>query len=105
MRAKRQHHRPRHLRRRATRVLTTEYDLPRKTISPHDVMTNSEGVAWYSNFAGNTLGRLDPRTGVHNEYTFPTIKPGAATGTLALDQDRDGNWCVHRQADAAGLMF
>ena len=77
---------------RATRVLITEYDLPRKTISPHDVMTDAQGVAWYSNFAENTLGRLDPQTGAHSEFTFPMIKPGAATGTLAMDQDREGNW-------------
>ncbi len=77
---------------RATRVLITEYDLPRRTISPHDVMTDAEGIAWYSNFAENTLGRLDPRTGAHTEFTYPMIKPGAPTGSLAMEQDRDGNW-------------
>src|SRR5438132_2945344 len=33
---------------RATRVVYTEYDLPRETISPHDVIVDSEGIAWYS---------------------------------------------------------
>jgi virginiamycin B lyase len=77
---------------RATRVLITEFDLPRRTIAPHDVLTDSAGMAWYSNFAENTLGRLDPRTGAHAEFTYPTIKPGAPTGALALEPDRDGNW-------------
>jgi virginiamycin B lyase len=90
---------------RATRVLITEYDLPRRTISPHDVMTDSEGIAWYSNFAENTLGRLDPRTGAHTEYTFPTQKPGAATGTLALDQDRDGNWWLASMFQTGLIKF
>jgi streptogramin lyase len=90
---------------RATRVLITEYDLPRRTISPHDVMTDSEGIAWYSNFAENTLGRLDPRTGAHSEFTFPTIKPGAATGTLALDQDRDGNWWLASMFQTGLIKF
>jgi len=77
---------------RATRVLITEYDLPRRAISPHDVVIDAAGLAWYSNFAENTLGRLDPRTGAHTEFTYPAIKPGAAKGALALEPDRDGNW-------------
>ena len=77
---------------RATRVLITEYDLPRRTISPHDVLIDGAGMAWYSNFSENTLGRLDPRTGAHTEFTYPTIKAGAPAGALALEPDRDGNW-------------
>jgi len=77
---------------RATRVLITEFDLPRRTIAPHDVLTDAAGMVWYSNFVENTLGRLDPRTGAHTEFTYPLIKPGAPTGALALEPDRDGNW-------------
>jgi streptogramin lyase len=76
----------------AARVLITEYDLPRRTIAPHDVLTDGAGVAWYSNFLENTLGRLDPRTGEHREFTWPTIKKGAPEGSLAMEPDRDGNW-------------
>src|SRR6201999_2266093 len=32
----------------ATRVIYTEYDLPRETISPHDVIVDGSGVVWYS---------------------------------------------------------
>jgi virginiamycin B lyase len=77
---------------RATRALVTEYDLPRRTIAPHDVVTDTAGIAWYSNFLENTLGRLDPRTGAHTEFTWPTIKKGAPEGSLALEPDREGNW-------------
>src|SRR5262249_32968180 len=35
---------------RATRVIYTEYDLPRETISPHDVIVDPKGIAWYSSF-------------------------------------------------------
>jgi streptogramin lyase len=77
---------------RATRVLVTEFDLPRKTIAPHDVLIDAAGMAWYSNFLENTLGRLDPRTGAHTEFTWPVIKKGAPTGSLAMEADRDGNW-------------
>jgi streptogramin lyase len=76
---------------RATRVVITEYDLPRKTIAPHDVRTDAEGKIWYSNFVENFLGRLDPGTGAHMEFAYPVIKPGFPTGALALEADNDGN--------------
>jgi streptogramin lyase len=77
---------------RATRVVVTEYDMPRRTIAPHDVRADREGMVWYSNFVEQFLGRLDPRTGEHVEYAFPVLKPGFPTGTLAMEPDDDGNW-------------
>jgi streptogramin lyase len=77
---------------RATRVVVTEYDLPRKTIAPHDVRTDADGMVWYSNFTEPFLGRLDPATGAHAEYAYPVLKPGAPTGALAMEPDGDGNW-------------
>ncbi|NBR27500.1 MAG: hypothetical protein EBT83_03670 [Betaproteobacteria bacterium] len=77
---------------RATRVVITEYDLPRKSIAPHDVRTDAQGNVWYSNFVENFLGRLDPKTGGHSEFAYPVQKPGFPTGALALEVDRDGNY-------------
>jgi streptogramin lyase len=76
---------------RATRVLITEYDLPRRTIAPHDVRTDARGYVWYSNFVENTLGRLDPRTGAHREFAYPEARKGFPTGALCLEADADGN--------------
>ncbi|HEY6259828.1 MAG TPA: carboxypeptidase regulatory-like domain-containing protein [Xanthobacteraceae bacterium] len=75
----------------ATRMVVTEYDLPRQTIAPHDVRTDANGFVWYSNFVENELGRLDPRTGAHKEFAYPVLKPGFPTGSLALEPDPDGN--------------
>jgi streptogramin lyase len=75
----------------ATRSVITEYDLPRKTIAPHDVRTDANGFVWYSNFVENELGRLDPKTGAHKEFAYPVLKPGFPTGALALEPDADGN--------------
>jgi virginiamycin B lyase len=77
---------------RATRVVITEYDLPRKTIAPHDVRTDSDGMIWYSNFVEPFLGRLDPATGEHTEYRYPVLKPSFPTGALAMEPDGEGNW-------------
>src|SRR6266446_5426326 len=39
----------------ATQVVITEYDLPRATIEPHDVIVDSQGVVWYSNFGEQNI--------------------------------------------------
>jgi virginiamycin B lyase len=77
---------------RATRVIITEYDMPRPTIAPHDVRTDADGFIWYSNFVEPYLGRLDPRTGAHDEFRYPLPKPTFPAGALALEPDHDGNW-------------
>ena len=45
---------------RATRVIITEYDLPRKEIQPHDVIVDPDGMVWYSHFGEQFLSKLDP---------------------------------------------
>jgi streptogramin lyase len=76
---------------RATHVVITEYDLPRKTIAPHDVRTDRGGHVWYSDFVENFLGELDPKTGALTEYPIPVSKPAFPAGTLDLEADADGN--------------
>ena len=76
---------------RATHVVITEYELPRKTIAPHDVRTDAQGNVWYSNFVENFLGEVDLRTGAHHEYPIPVLKPDFPTGALDLEADADGN--------------
>lgn len=83
---------------RATRVIMTEYDLPRPTIEPHDVIVDATGNAWYSDFGAQAIGKLDPKTGKVTEYPVPEIKKGSPRGLLSLRADRQGNlW--------AGLMY
>jgi streptogramin lyase len=74
---------------RGTHVVITEYDLPRPTIEPHDVVF-SNGYAWYTNFGEQYIGRLDPRTGQHKEFALPELKQGFPTGSLDLKLDHDG---------------
>ena len=83
---------------RATRVIVTEYDLPRKSIEPHDVILDRDGMVWYSDFGAMFLGKMDPKTGKVTEYPIPVIKEGFPLGTLDLEADRDGNLWV-------GLMY
>ncbi|MBI4885750.1 MAG: carboxypeptidase regulatory-like domain-containing protein [Acidobacteria bacterium] len=83
---------------RATRVVVTEYDLPRRAIEPHDVIVDRDGMVWYSDFGAPFLGRMDPKTGKVTEYPIPLLKEGFPVGTLDLEADRDGNLWV-------GLMY
>jgi virginiamycin B lyase len=83
---------------RATKVIITEYDLPRKEIQPHDVIVDPDGMVWYSNFGEQFLSRMDPRTGKVTDFPLPVQKPGYPMGTLDLELDQDGNIWI-------GLMY
>jgi len=75
----------------ATRVIYTEYDLPRETIEPHDVIVDGRGTVWYSSFGEQNLGKLDPKTGKVTEFAIAEHKPGFPTGLLGLRTDAVGN--------------
>jgi len=75
----------------ATRVIYTEYDLPRETIEPHDVIVDQRGTVWFSSFGEQNLGKLDPGTGKVTEFPIPEHKPGFPTGLLGLRPDAEGN--------------
>jgi virginiamycin B lyase len=90
---------------RATRVVITEYDLPRATIQPHDVLLDADGIAWYSSFGEQFLGRLDPNTGKATEYPIPVHKPGYPTGSLGLRTDKAGDLWLGNMYQAAIVKF
>jgi virginiamycin B lyase len=90
---------------RATRVIYTEYDLGREIIEPHDVIVDADGIAWYSSFGEQRLGRLDPKTGEVREFVVPEHKPGYPTGFLGLRSDREGNLWLGNMYQAAIVKF
>jgi streptogramin lyase len=90
---------------KATRVIITEYDLPREAIQPHDVIVDADGIAWYSSFGEQNLGRLDPRSGKVTEFPIALHKPGFPTGTLGLRSDRDGNLWLGNMYQARIVKF
>ena len=76
----------------ATRVVYTEYDLPRPETQPHDAIPDSDGMVWYSDFSSLYLGMLNPRTGEVKEWRIPEVKPGVTpAGSLSLSFDKEGN--------------
>ena len=90
---------------RATRVIITEYDLPRKNAYPHDVVVDADGHAWYSDFGSQVMGVLDPKTGKVIDYDIPVVRPEQPKGTLDLQLDRDGNlWIAMMYQSAIAKM-
>jgi virginiamycin B lyase len=76
---------------RATHVIVTEYDLPRKEALPHDVIVDADGHAWYSDFGNQFVGELDPKTGKVADYALETLRQDQPKGPLGLELDPDGN--------------
>jgi len=69
---------------RSTKVVITEYDLPRERAMPHDVILDEQGNAWYTDFGHQFLGKLDPKTGKVTEYSVPMNKPDYPPGMLDI---------------------
>lgn len=72
---------------RATRVIVTEYDLPRKTIQPHDVIVDKQGTIWYVDFGDLFLGKFNPKMLKLTEYQIKANKLGYPVGSLDLEFD------------------
>jgi hypothetical protein len=83
---------------KATHVIITEYDLPRPTVEPHDVIVDEHGMVWYTDFGEMFIGKLDPKTGALKEYPVPELKHGYPQGLLDIEEDKSGDmW--------AGMMY
>ena len=90
---------------RATQVIITEYDLPKLTRQPHDVILDSDGMVWYDSFGEEILGKLDPKTGKVTEYPLPLLKPKSPIGSLSLRPDDAGNLWVGTMYQGAAIEF
>jgi virginiamycin B lyase len=74
-----------------TKVIVTEYDLPRSDTEPHDAAVDTEGMVWYTDYAEPIVGRLNPRTGEIKEFRSPLVKQGFNGGFLEIEFDHEGN--------------
>jgi virginiamycin B lyase len=69
----------------STKVIYTEYDLPRKETQPHDVIVDQDGMVWYSDFSNQFAGVLDPKTGKATDIPIPVLKPEQPKGSLEIE--------------------
>jgi len=90
----------------ATRLVVTEYDIPRggkadlnilrgdrRFVWPHDIILESRGpYAYYTDHFSYVLGRLDRRTGEVKEFPYKVLPGmGREGGIVAEGQQRAGN--------------
>jgi virginiamycin B lyase len=73
----------------STRVIVTEYELPRNLLALHDVYGDAKGNIWYTSHKTQYFGKLDPRTGIATEHTVP-LTPGGMPGTHHVEVDKNG---------------
>jgi streptogramin lyase len=85
----------------ATRVIMTEYNLPRPTIEPHDVVVDSQGMVWYSDFGEPYISKFDPKTLKLTEYPIKEFKEGFPVGNLDLELDTKGTFWFDTMYQAA----
>jgi streptogramin lyase len=90
---------------RSTKVIVTEYDLPRKDAQPHDVVVAPDGQVWYSDFGSQFVGELDPKSGKVTDYPLPVLKAEQPKGSLDLEFDPDGNLWVAMMYQAGITRF
>ena len=89
---------------RSTKVVITEYDLPRERAMPHDVILDEQGNAWYTDFGHQFLGKLEPKTGKVTEYNVPMNKPDYPPGMLDI-HIKDGSIWVGMMLQAGVAKF
>jgi virginiamycin B lyase len=89
----------------ATRVIYTEYALPKRTRQPHDVIVDSTGMVWYASFGEQILAKVDPKTGQSTEYDIPVMRPNAPKGMLGVRFDEDENIWMGAQFQRGIVKF
>ena len=90
---------------KATRVIITQYDMPRPDTVAHDVDLDSAGTPWYTDESRMFFGKMNPKTGKFTEYSLPPVPAGDLQGARDIQVDRDDNiWFPRRIAGAAIVL-
>jgi len=71
-----------------TKVIVTQYDMPRKGTIAHDGDLDQDGNFWYTDQSALFIGRFDPKTGTFKEWAVPpTKKTPAGTSDIVIDPE------------------
>ena len=89
----------------ATRVIITQWDMPRRGTVPHDMDVDSQGVFWYTDESRMYFGKLDPTTNEFTEYPLPPVPEGDVAGARDIQIDLDDNpWFAMRTPGSATIL-
>jgi len=90
---------------KSTRVIVTEWDMPRKDTVSHDSDVDSKGNFWYTDESRQFVGVLDPKTNTVTEYPLPPVSNQTVPGARDVVVDRDDNvWFSLRIDNGASVV-
>ena len=72
-----------------TRVVVTEFEMPRQLLMLHDAALDPQGNVWYTSHKSRYVGKMDPKTGIFTDYTLP-MTPGSMPGSHHAKFDKNG---------------
>ena len=88
-----------------TRVIITQYDMPRPDTVSHDLDLDSKGTIWYTDESRMFFGKMDPKTGKFTEWTVPPVPAGDIPGTRDIQVDKDDNVWFPRRMPAPAIAM
>ena len=89
----------------ATRVIITQWDMPRRSTVSHDMDVDSKGTFWYTDESRMFIGKLDPKTNEFTEYPLPPVPDGDIPGARDIQMDLDDNaWFVMRTPGSGTIL-
>jgi hypothetical protein len=90
---------------RATRVIITQWEQPRKQTVSHDMDVDSKGNVWYGDESNQFIGKLETKTNTFTEYPLPPVPEGHLPGSRDVQVDKQDNiWFPMRVAGGASLL-
>jgi virginiamycin B lyase len=90
---------------KATRVIITQYDMPRADTVSHDLDLDSKGTVWYTDESRMFFGKMDPKTGQFTEWPLPAVPDGDIPGARDIQVDHNDNVWFPRRMPGPGIAM
>ena len=90
---------------KATRVIITQWDMPRRGTVPHDMDVDSKGIFWYTDESRMFIGKLDPETNEFTEYSLPAVPEGDIPGARDIQADLEDNLWFFMRTPGSGTVL
>src|SRR6516225_4884818 len=78
-----------------------EWTIPTPRSQPHDIISDEEGIIWFTEMAADQIGRFDPTTEEFLEFPIPT--PGAGPHGICNAPD-NGIWFTEQSGNKIGRI-
>ncbi len=89
----------------ATRVIITQWDMPRKDAVLHDSAVDSKGNLWLGDESGQFITMLNPKANAITDYPLPDVPAEHLKGSRDVSVDADDNpWFPMRVKGGAAVL-